>query len=58
VTVDLTAAPSSIHSEWFDPASGEIIDGGNVTSERSTQLKAPFRGAAVLHLSTERRLNP
>jgi len=58
VTVDLGAVRSSIHAEWFNPSSGEIFDGGSITGGRSVQLKAPFWGAAVLHLSTDRRLNP
>jgi hypothetical protein len=57
VTVDLNAVQSKIHAEWFNPASGVIFDGGIVTGGRGVQLKAPFWGAAVLHLSVDRSLN-
>jgi Family of unknown function (DUF6298) len=58
VTVDLSAAPSTIHAEWFNPASGDLFDGGSVHGGGSVELKTPFWGAAVLHLSVDRRLNP
>jgi hypothetical protein len=38
--------------EWFRPESGEIFAGDVVQGGDKRELKAPFWGAAVLHLST------
>jgi hypothetical protein len=53
VTVDLSAVNASVQAEWFSPVSGEIFPGGVVTGGGKRELKAPFWGAAVLHLSAE-----
>ena len=58
VSVDLGKVQSTIHVEWFDPASGKVFDGGTARGGASAQFRAPFWGPAVLHLGNDRRLNP
>lgn len=54
-TVDLTNTPGELAVEWFNPASGAVIDGGTVNGGAVRSFTAPFSGDAVLYLyqSTE-----
>ena len=50
VRVDLSAAKDDAAVEWFDPAKDKSVNGGRV-SAGARELKSPFDGPAVLHLS-------
>lgn len=50
VTVDLSATPGELNSEWFNPETGAKTDGGVVTGGASRSFPAPFAGDAVLYL--------
>ncbi|HUT35253.1 MAG TPA: DUF6298 domain-containing protein [Planctomycetota bacterium] len=50
VTVDLSAAESTLAVEWLDAKTGKAAPGEPVAGGAPRQLKAPFAGEAVLHL--------
>jgi hypothetical protein len=51
VTVDLGAAPGPFTIEWFDPATGTSIPGGQLAGGAASSLASPLRGEdAVLFL--------
>ncbi len=50
VTVDLSGAKGVLSCEWFNPSSGKATKAAMVSGGARRELKAPFNGAAVLHL--------
>lgn len=50
VTVDLSATPGELNSEWFNPETGATTDGGMVAGGANRSFTAPFVGDAVLYL--------
>lgn len=50
VEVDLSASPIELKVEWFNPADGTIIDGGNVQGGSLTSFTAPFSSDTVLYI--------
>jgi len=50
VTVDLLAPSGTLHVEWFNPRTGETVDGGVVKGGGRKSLTAPFTGNAVLYI--------
>jgi hypothetical protein len=55
VTVDLSQAPGGFVVEWHNPATGKAVAAGAVVGGRRRELKAPFKGDAVLYLVREGR---
>ena len=51
VTVNLSATSERFNVEWFNPRTGETIDGGTISGGVSRSFTAPFRGDAVLYIS-------
>jgi hypothetical protein len=51
VTVDLSAAKGDLAVEWFDPDKGKAVAAGPARGGARREFKAPFAGAAVLHLT-------
>jgi Family of unknown function (DUF6298) len=54
VSVDLRDAAGSFAVEWFDIASREVFTGPPVDGGERRSFAAPFRGEAVLYLTTRR----
>jgi hypothetical protein len=54
VTVGLSKAPGDFAVEWHNPATGKAV--GAVVGGRRRELKAPFKGDAVLYLVREGRM--
>jgi len=50
VTVDLSAVNGTRAVEWFNPSTGETIQGQTATGGRSVALTAPFSGVAVVYI--------
>jgi len=50
VTVDLKAGERTFSVEWFNPATGETVEGEAVQAGARLELTAPFKGDAVLYL--------
>jgi hypothetical protein len=50
VTVDLAAANVEFSVEWFDPNNRKTVFATSVTGGAWRELKAPFKGPAVLYL--------
>lgn len=50
VTIDLSATPSELQVEWFNPETGATTAGGVVDGGASRSFTAPFAGDAVLYL--------
>ena len=50
VTVDLSAAKGKLAFEWFNPTTGKTTKRGTTLGGARRQLRAPFKGDAVLHL--------
>ena len=51
-TVDLSAAPGPFVVEWFHPETGTVTAAGTTPGGAKGPWRAPFSGAAVLHLKT------
>ncbi len=49
-TVDVTGAGGALQAEWIHPVEGTLQRGEDVPGGDRRSLKAPFAGAAVLHL--------
>jgi hypothetical protein len=54
VTVDLSAAKGELAVEWFDPVKEKKVAASAVRGGARREFKAPFPGAAVLHLAPPR----
>jgi hypothetical protein len=52
-TVDLSGAKGDLAVEWFDPAQDKTIAADGVSGGAKRELKPPFEGPAVLHLSAK-----
>jgi hypothetical protein len=52
VEVDLSAAPGALDVEWVDVERGLLVPGNPVKGGRRLEFRAPFAGAALLHLRT------
>jgi hypothetical protein len=50
VRVDLSAVSGSRTVEWFNPATGQTMDGGAVTGGGVVSLTPPFSGMAVVYI--------
>ena len=50
VTVDLSATPGKVRTEWFDPSKGTPTVASAVKAGSTRKFTAPFRGDAVLWL--------
>jgi hypothetical protein len=50
VTVDLAASNVEFSVEWFDPNNRQTVPATSVTGGAWRELKAPFKGPAVLYL--------
>jgi hypothetical protein len=50
VTVDLTRAPGDFAVEWHSAATGKATRAGTVSGGARRELRAPFKGDAVLYL--------
>ena len=48
--VDLTAYSGTFRAEWFNPRSGETIDGGFTDAGTKRSFTSPFAGDAVLYI--------
>jgi hypothetical protein len=48
--VDLWEATGMFAVEWFNPATGETVNGKEIAGGRRHAMSAPFPGAAVLYL--------
>jgi hypothetical protein len=48
--LDLWEAPGTFSLEWFNPATGETVEGKEIAGGRRHALSAPFPGAAVMYL--------
>jgi hypothetical protein len=48
--IDLWDAPGTFTVEWLNPATGETVNGNDITGGRRHVLGAPFPGAVVLYL--------
>lgn len=49
-TVDLSATPGALSSEWFDPATGTLTPGASVEGGGRRSFTSPFGAPAVLRL--------
>jgi hypothetical protein len=49
--VDLTAAWGKLSVEWFNPKTGESMNGGTTKGGAIRTFKAPFPGDAVLYIA-------
>jgi hypothetical protein len=55
-TVDLSYTKRPIAVEWFNPATGVVIEGGTVPGGSASQaFNPPFAGDAVLYLADRGR---
>lgn len=52
LSIDLSAAHHRLHVEWFNPSSGNTIDGGFIDGGAPRSLIPPFTGDAVLYISS------
>lgn len=50
ITINLTAAPGRYHVTWFNPRTGESIDGGTITGGTHQSLYTPFSSDVILYL--------
>jgi hypothetical protein len=53
VTLDLSNYHANYNLEWFQVATGEAFTGGTLHGGEKEELSAPFRGDAVLFLSSQ-----
>jgi len=53
VTINLSATIGTLEAEWYDPKSGTYYDERTVTGGANDAFTPPFRGDAVLHISTD-----
>ena len=53
VIVDLSAARKPLAVEWFDPTTGESVEGGTAPGQGRQKLTPPFDGEAVLCLTSK-----
>jgi hypothetical protein len=59
VEVDLSASPTELNVEWFDPETDETLSGGTVLGGDGKQLYPPFSGETVLYIwDTDPPLTP
>ena len=50
IRINLSEYPDIFHLEWFNPRTGETVDGGVVKGGGGKSLTAPFTGDAVLYI--------
>lgn len=55
VQVDLSAAQGPLGAEWIDVERGRILPADPVAGAQRLEIRAPFLGDAILHLTTARR---
>ena len=49
-TVDLSGDHGEFSVEWFNPGTGETMDGGTRAGGERVRFAVPFRGDAILYL--------
>jgi hypothetical protein len=50
ISVDLSEAQETFRVEWFNPGTGETVDGGAIKGGRILSFKVPFKREALLYL--------
>lgn len=56
-SVNLSAVGDSMHSEWYNPRTGEIINGTSIRGGSTQSFNKPSSSDWVLHLSTNKVMN-
>jgi hypothetical protein len=54
VTVNLSHASGELAVEWFNPRTAQVIAAGKTTGKTGRSFKVPFRGEAVLYISSRK----
>jgi len=54
VTMDLSSTTGTLHLEWLNPITGNIIAGGTTTGGASRDFVAPFVSDAVLYIAANK----
>lgn len=58
VEIDLSGSPETFRVEWFNPRTGETLDGGVVEGGGDRSFTAPITGDAVLYLYRSKGSTP
>lgn len=53
VEVDLSRTNGTLNVEWFNPATGILIQGGTTTGADIRSFKTPFNGDAILYIYSD-----
>jgi hypothetical protein len=54
VEVDLSASPGRLSVEWFNPSTGDTLNGGSIIGGTRQTFRAPFRHDAALYVHAEK----